>query len=313
LQQEGCAVVTSDDGHALRSGDGAVSGRLFRPEVPCDLPLLVCIHGGGSNGRYFQLKGRSLADMAIARGFPVLLIDRPGHAGNPAFAGSSPIANSVPAIRCFIDEVRAGPASPDAARSVVVIGHSIGGAVALHLAADRAEWPLLGIAVSGIGDVSPAAVRAMPLPAYTPDFAPPSAFAEAIFHDPARTLDWKALASLRTATEPWRTAEVTEIVNDWPAQWSSVARAIDVPVHLRLAEHDRIWETGETAVARMAAAITRSPRIDAGLLLDGGHLYEAHRNGRSLIEAQLDFLEACAATSAIAAPIRSCSSGARSG
>jgi pimeloyl-ACP methyl ester carboxylesterase len=273
--------------------------------------LLACIHGGGSNGRYFQLKGRSLAAIAADRGFSVLLIDRPGHAGNPAPDGPNPIAGSIPAVRHFVDEVRAGHVLEDG--GIAVIGHSIGGAVALGLAASRGDWPLVGIAVSGIGDVSPPAVRAMPLPPDVVEFVPPPAFAEALFHDPDRALDWKALASLRAATEPWLTREIAEIVFDWPEQWPSVARAIDVPVHLRLAEHDRIWDTGETAVARMAAALAHAPRVDARLLLRGGHLFEAYREGRSLIEAQLDFLEDCAATSAIAAPIRSCSSDVRSG
>lgn len=283
----------ADNGTHLRSADGRVSGRLIATRANRDLPLLVCIHGGGSNGRYFQLRGRSLSDMATERGFRVLLVDRPGHGSEPALAGSAPIAGSITVIRHFVDEIRAGWAGED--RGVAVIGHSIGGAIALQLAATRGDWPLSGIAVSGIGDVSSASVKAMPLPPDAFVFTPPPAFAEALFHDPDRTLDWKALAALRAATEPWLTREIAEIVNDWPERWSSVARSIDVPVHLRLAEHDRIWETGATAVARMAAALERAPHVDAALLMGGGHLYEAYRAGPALIEAQLDFLGACAA------------------
>lgn len=302
--------MADDEPIYLRSSDGAVSGRLITPKAHRDLPLLVCIHGGGSNGRYFQLKGRSLCDEAADRGFPVLLIDRPGHGGNPAWAGPRPIAGSVPAIRRFVDEVRARQAGED--HGIAVIGHSIGGAVALRLAAERGDWPLLGIAVSGIGDVSPPSVRLMRVAPDVIEFVPPPAFAEALFYDPDRTLDWRALASLRAATEPWLTSEIAEIVVDWPVQWRSVARAIDVPVHLRLAEYDRIWETGEAAVARMAAALERAPRVDTGLLRRGGHLYEAYRDGRTLIAAQLDFLVSCVATAPIAAPVRSCSSPGRS-
>lgn len=286
-------MVASDGSTRIRSADGAVSGRLMVPKTCRGLPLLVCIHGGGSNGRYFQLKGRSLAGMAAERGFPVLLVDRPGYAGNPVPTGASPIADSVPGIRRFVDEVRAGLEGED--HGVAVIGHSIGGAVALRLAADRDNWPLVGIAVSGIGDMSPPSVKAMPLPANSVAFAPPPAFADALFHDPDRALDWKALASLRAATEPWLTSEIAEIVGDWPSEWRLVAQAIDVPVHLRLAEHDRIWESGAAVVARMAAALTHAPRVDARLLLNGGHLYEAYRQGRELIGAQLDFLTGCAA------------------
>ncbi|MFS0774379.1 alpha/beta hydrolase [Sphingomonas sp. 1P08PE] len=277
----------------VRARDGTVSGRLIRPRDACDLPLLVCIHGGGSNGRYFQMKGRSLSDMAAARGFCVLLIDRPGHGGTPLLPATNPIAGSITFIRTFIDEVRT-MLGEQGERGIALIGHSIGGAIALRLAAERGDWPLLGAAVSGIGTTSPAWITAMSLPDDVIRFTPPAAFAEALFHDPDRTLDWKALASLRAATEPWIIAEIAEIVDKWPGQWPAVARSIDVPVHLRLAEHDRIWESGHTAVVRMAAAIVRAPYVDAGLLASGGHLYEACREGPALIASQLDFLEHCA-------------------
>jgi pimeloyl-ACP methyl ester carboxylesterase len=303
--------VTDNGLTYIRSTDGNVSGRLVGPRDCGNLPLLVCIHGGGSNGRYFQLKGRSLSDMAADRGFPVLLIDRPGYCGNPALPGPFPIASSVPVIRRFVDEVQTGAGYES--RNIVLIGHSIGGAIALQLAAERGDWPLLGIAVSGIGDVSPPSIQATPLRSNAINFVPPPAFADALFYDPERTLDWKALVSLRTATEPWLTTEIAEIIGDWPKRFPLIAGSIDVPVHLRLAEHDRIWETGTDAVSRMVATIKRAPRVDSGLLEGGGHLYEAYRNGRSLIAAQLDFLADCAANATIAAPIRSCSSAVRSG
>lgn len=295
--------------------NGVVSGRLFRPAIERRLPLLVCIHGGGSNGRYFELKGRSLAASAVARGFPTLLLNRPGHGGNPPLADKAPIAASVPLIRHFVDEVR-GDAGL-AGFGVALIGHSIGGAVALRLAAARGDWPLVGLAVSGIGDVSPPAITAMPPGGGGGGeaFAPSPAFSEALFHDPDRLLNWKALASLRAATEPWLAGEVAEIVFCWPSEWPTVAARINAPVHLRLAEHERIWGTGEVAVARMAAALGSSSRVDAALLRGGGHLYEAYRDGPALIAAQLDFLADCAATAtaSTAAPIRSCSASDRSG
>ena len=38
---------------------------------------------------------------------------------------------------------------------IVLIGHSIGGAIATAIAARQPKWPLVGIAISGVGLTSP--------------------------------------------------------------------------------------------------------------------------------------------------------------
>jgi pimeloyl-ACP methyl ester carboxylesterase len=267
------------------SPDGLVSGWLTGGAT--GKPLLACIHGGGCNAHYFDLKGASLIAAAKQRGFPVLAINRPGYGGNVLPGGSSPIRETAPAIRRFIDRVRRQLGDPE----LSIIGHSIGGAIAMHLASRRDAWPLRAVAISGIGDVSPDTIRSLELPADARVFQPPPGFTEALFHDPERNLHWKPLASLRAAAEPWLVSEVVEVVRHWPVEWPGIAAKVDVPVHLRLAEHERIWETGEEVVARMAAALCNAPRVDAALLHGGGHLFEAYRGGPELIRGQLDFVE----------------------
>ena len=44
-----------------------------------DTPLLVCLHGGGFDSRYFDAPGCSLLTQASAAGFPVVLLNRPGY------------------------------------------------------------------------------------------------------------------------------------------------------------------------------------------------------------------------------------------
>jgi hypothetical protein len=70
-----------------------------------------------------------------------------------------------------------------------------------------------------------------------------------------------------------------------------MAERVDIPVHLRLAEHERIWETGEDVVERMASALAAAPVVDSALLPRGGHLYEATAEGPKFVQSQLDFLE----------------------
>jgi pimeloyl-ACP methyl ester carboxylesterase len=130
------------------SGEGTISGTLAVPDGADARLMLVCIHGGGCNGSYFTLGAPSVVEAALARGFRVLLVDRPGHGGSPAGAASEqPILDSLRGIGTFIERVREEHAPGS---GLVMIGHSIGGAIALMLAAERREWPLRGVAVSGI-------------------------------------------------------------------------------------------------------------------------------------------------------------------
>jgi pimeloyl-ACP methyl ester carboxylesterase len=96
---------------------------------------------------------------------------------------------------------------------------------------------------------------------------------------------------LRAAAEDWLVAEVREVVERWPRRWRNLAAQVDVPVHLRLAEHDRVWASSPAVVARMASAFLNAPQVDAELLPGGGHLYEATKLGPTFIAAQLDFIE----------------------
>jgi hypothetical protein len=111
---------------------------------------------------------------------------------------------------------------------------------------------------------------------------------------PEGTYSWQAPVAIRRAAEPWRIAEVLYIVERWPKRWPDVAAAIELPVHLRLAEHDNTWETGRPVVARMAEQLRRSRLVDADLLPEGGHLYEVHKRGPELIASQLRFLRMAA-------------------
>jgi pimeloyl-ACP methyl ester carboxylesterase len=274
---------------AVRSADGFVSGTLIRPERIARAQLLVCIHGGGCNSHYFDLNGCSMAAEAAARGYPVLLVDRPGYRGNPALPTRHPIAESAPVIRRFIDECRALAPETEA---VAIVGHSIGGAIALHLASGCGNWPLTGIAISGIGEEPAAAIRDIRLPPGAERVDPPATLTDSLFFAGGEPLSWKAIASLRKAAELWLVAEVTDVMETWPREWPQVAPGIHVPVHLRLAEHERIWGSGEDTVRRMAGRLGHTT-VDADLLRGGGHLYEVSRRGPELLRAQLDFLDRC--------------------
>lgn len=264
----------------IRSADGRLAAILAgREEAEPKAPLLVCIHGGGCCARYFDLHGFSTLQRALARQMPVLLVDRPGHGGSAPARSDHPIEEAAELIAALIDDQRAG-------REVAVIGHSIGGAVAMRVAGQRPNW-LRTIAISGIGDeIAPT------FGALWSSFAVDNELKLTIDHffGPPGTFRWNAPAALRAAAEPWRMAEARDVIFGWPGRFAAAAAAIHVPVHFRLAEHEAIWRTGAGVVARMAKAFQASRDVDAAILADGGHLYELHKRGGEFVESQLDFI-----------------------
>lgn len=273
----------------VSTADGRVAGMLCSPAtILPKAPLLVCVHGGGCNGSYFDLKGASLVQAAVTRGMAVLQIDRPGYGASAAPGdATTPIVQGASAVHALVETVRAQEGW--AQRPVALIGHSIGGAVALTYSARAASAghpPLAAVCVSGIGDRPTADVTHFShREAVGSTVEPPADW----FFGPEGSYGWKGVMALRAVAEPWRTDEVDEVVRDWPARIAGIAAAITCPVHLRLAEFERIWEADVQALSRIADAFTRTS-VDAGILPEGGHLYEVHRRGAELIAVQLDFV-----------------------
>src|ERR1700722_7904215 len=121
---------------------------------PPDTPLLVCLPGGSYTARYFDVPGFSLLDAAEANGFTAIALDRPGYGGSdPLPAHERTFARSAGVLDEAIAALWAehGAGHP----GVVVISHSIGSAITVHLAARQPAWPLLGIALHGGNTVSP--------------------------------------------------------------------------------------------------------------------------------------------------------------
>lgn len=279
-----------EGGVRVHAAGGRCSGELFHAaDDDITLPLIACVHGGGCHGGYFAAAGASSTLFrARARRHPVLLIDRPGYGGSPLPAGACPVADSVAIIAECIEEVRA--AHLPATRDVALIGHSIGAAVVLAIAAEARPFPLSAVAASGVGEAPPPGSGPWPpLPEGTKG-SPPGLLSSDLFFGSPGSFEWGAVRRLRRVSEPWLLAEISEIMNGWPRRWRGLAGAIDVPVHLRLAEDEAIWCTGPAVIDRMRAAMVRSPQVDAALLPDGGHLYELHRRGSELVDAQLDFI-----------------------
>ena len=111
--------------------------------------LLVCVHGGGYTHRYFDVPGASLVEAGNSAGFHVFSIDRPDHGGSRRPPRCKElIRRNGEVLANAIEELieRHAPEVHD----VVIVGHSIGGAVSICTAALSPTW-LAGVAVSGVG------------------------------------------------------------------------------------------------------------------------------------------------------------------
>lgn len=111
---------------------------------------VVLIHGLAGNSRNFTF---ALAGL-LARRHRVIAVDRPGSGHSPAIPGGFSLARHADLVAGLIEQAGAAPA--------IVVGHSLGGAVALRLAVDRPDL---------------IARLALIVPAVAPIEVPPPAFA----------------------------------------------------------------------------------------------------------------------------------------
>lgn len=105
----------------------ATAGELFYAQQrgPEEGPVLVLVHGAGGSRLHWP------GDLRRLPGATVYTLDLPGH-GRSRGAGSADIDGYVAALVTFLESVVGTPA--------VIVGHSMGGAVAQKLALDHEEW-----------------------------------------------------------------------------------------------------------------------------------------------------------------------------
>jgi pimeloyl-ACP methyl ester carboxylesterase len=269
----------------------SVSGRLARSSG--DGPLIVCLHGGSYTSAYFDVPGHSLLELGRANGFPVLALDRPCYGESDAIS-DRPISFDVNAE--VLDEA-IGVAwrtlelhSP----GVVLVGHSIGGAIALITAARHPSWPLLGVSVTGIGHVLPPGI------ADAWNSMPPGPVEFTIdqrrqfMYGPDWTFDPGVIAAAEVSAAPIPLEELLEVVGGWIDAFPGIAAAVTAPVQYALAEYDGLWSATSETVAGFAEQFANVPAIEASLFRAAGHNIDHHHVGRALHLAQLAFALRCA-------------------
>lgn len=273
--------------------DGStLSGRIAHPDgVP--LALIVALHGGTYSSRYYDLAGaeRSSAVRNYASlGYRVVAVDRPGYgATTGAEASSCGFDAQAEAIGDAVGLIHAqhGRDLP-----VFLIGHSIGGMIALLVAARGVQAPLIGVMASGLGVVWQPGIREMwsSLVADTDTVAVPNEAREQImFAGPADDAVRKDAGS---DLHPMPVEELKGAIT-WHERMPVVCPTVDVPILHVLPEHDGIWAAGDAAQRQAAAALTGSRRPAVRVQRHAGHSLDAHRAAWSHHLETASFVEAC--------------------
>jgi pimeloyl-ACP methyl ester carboxylesterase len=231
---------------------------------------------------------------AAAAGFPVASLTRPGYPADQASARQQPsFSAAADIVSAAVADVwdRLGHGRP----GIVILGHSIGGAIAIHLAARTVSWPLLGLAVSGVGDKPSAG--ALGLGSQLPvdlamDFSL-EAFRPLVY-GPDWTLHPYTLTNAADLGVCFPSADLREITTRWLDDLPQTARQIEVPLHYVLTEFDGLWLVSQDRVDRFASYFSEAPLVDASLWRCAGHNIEHHRLGDAYVRAVLGFADRCA-------------------
>jgi pimeloyl-ACP methyl ester carboxylesterase len=256
-------------------------------------PLVIALHGGTYTSDYFDIPGHSLLELADSRGIPVIALDRPSYGGSTPLP---PVDEIIAANALVLEQVIGDIWTEwsERASGIVLIAHSIGGAVATDLAANQPSWPLLGIALSGcllkVPTESAEAWESLPP---IPMIDLPTPMKDAVMFGPADTYGPDMPAASYPSNVAVPRAELIDITSTWIARVRSVAARVTVPVHSRQAQFDALWVSDDEQVAEFGASFTSSPRVDARLEPGTGHCIDFHLVGPAFQAAELDFALEC--------------------
>jgi pimeloyl-ACP methyl ester carboxylesterase len=274
---------------------GQLSGRWQEgSSAAAALPLIIAVHGGTYSSLYFDVPGYSFFSQAAAIGISIVAPDRPGYGESIELSESgSTLRGNAEFLGRAIGE--AWSRYRGSASGIVLVAHSIGAAISIFMAGAKLDWPLLGLAISGIGLRTPAGHReawaALP-PTYRVEIPP--ALKDQVMFGPVGSYGEDMPEASHIADVPAPKAELVDIVSTWHDAVIEAAARITVPVHYRQGEFDGLWIVNEKEIAGFKDALVSAPYVDASLVKGVGHCIDFHRGGSAFHKQQLAFAMQCA-------------------
>ncbi|CZR65450.1 related to oxidoreductase, 2OG-Fe(II) oxygenase family [Phialocephala subalpina] len=264
-------------------------------------PLIVLIHGGGTNATYFDNSFHSIPAVYNAQGFDVLNINRAAYGGNPIPDTKTPILDSIPLYANLIKKTYKEHSNGQ--NGIILIGHSLGAAISLSLAAFHGnDLPLLGISALGIiptKDHPTGLIQMLKADPENPRFVvEPTPESTEVFMGPPEVIDQAVIThpSMLTIFEPGPKSELLEWFDEtWYHRFvNEVAPGIRVPLQYLAAEFELGWrsiEAGQPIFDHAAGLFVNAPRKEARILPGGGHDFEFSKNAWILQAARDSFVD----------------------
>jgi pimeloyl-ACP methyl ester carboxylesterase len=208
---------------------------------------------------------------------------------------------------------------------VFLVAHSMGCVLALQMAADPRGAELLGLEIAGIGLVphpeaatfmralterslaesSPAAAYGVARDEAGRESAPkisatsgngardetPEANLRDLLWTPSYLYPAGAEAALALSGSPgYEGSDVRALADAFP----ELAARVRIPVRYSLGDHERVWSTGPSALASIAALFTAAPQVVTSEQPNAGHNLSIGRSALAYHLAVLSFAEQCA-------------------
>lgn len=280
---------------------GGCSGRSWLPESGSRIgkPLVIAIHGGTYTSGYFDVPGFSLLENARRNEIAIIALDRPGYGKTPLLPGEqADIQGQADHLTGSLKQIWTQFGGDSV--GMVLIGHSIGAAIAASIASGGSDLPLIGLAMSGVGLRTPELHR--PMWESLPDIPlveMPEAIKDDLMFGNLGSFDTLVMPQAsHSANAPAPKAELVAIVSSWQETIAATLSRINVPVHYRQAENDKLWIVDQEQINGFAKALTAAPWVDARMMPATGHCMDFHHIGLALQIQQLGFALQCATEAA---------------
>jgi pimeloyl-ACP methyl ester carboxylesterase len=286
---------------SLPTSELPLSGLRCLPEAQNPVGLIVALHGGSYTAGYWHaesLPESSLLLLGASLGYTVLAPDRPGYGSSTAWPRERQrLAFQAEAVFDIIEDFVAGQPALQG-KPVFVIGHSMGGMLALMMGANARATRLSGIDVSGVPLRFPPGMQELidqqAASASSAPFLPkrPAQEMQGIFYGPPETYWPQALAHDAAIHARVPSPEMFDAAG-CPTELPPLMQKITVPVQLTIPALEKSSMGGQESLDYARQFLSNSRRVVTHLQQGSGHNISLHKVARAYHLRAIAFFEEC--------------------